>query len=229
MSITPEQIAAFADGQLDEAERNAVEAAIAADSALARQVAAHRALRERLSEHFAPVAAQPVPDRLSSLLRPSSAEVVDLAQARSRRKGLPRWTWIAGPALAASLALVVTLDRGDAGYVPAEIAPVLETRLVAQQSQDAPVRVLLSFQDASGAYCRAFSGQAASGIACRDARGWKLRGDGAATENGDASRYRQAGSAADIMAQAQALSAGPALDDDGERAARNRGWRASGR
>ena len=87
------------------------------------------------------------------------------------------------------------------------------------------VRVLLSFRDDAGAYCRAFSGDEQSGIACRDAEGWRLRaaGEGAAAQQGD---YRMAGGdAAGILAQAQDMAAGPALTAEEEGAAREQGWR----
>lgn len=227
MTPTPEQIAAYADGQLEGAELAAVEAAVSADPALRRQVAAHRALRDRLAGHFAPIAEEPVPDRLAALLAQPATNVVNLADARARRSGLPRWIWAAGPALAASLVLAVMVTNRSgqsAGYADAQLAAALDNQLVADQPASAPVRVLLSFRDRSGTYCRAFSGQAASGIACRDTSGWKLRSLGAAPAGGG-TEYRQAGSDAAIMQAAQAMAAGPALDADQERAARSGGWR----
>lgn len=225
---TPEKIAAFADGQLESAEHADIAAAVAADPVLAEQVAAHQALRARLSNHFAPLANAPVPDRLAALLATPQAEVVDLAQMRARRSGLPRWTWVAGPALAASLVLAVTLGRGGgsgADYAPDQIAAALDSQLVGEQAGDAPVRVLLSFRDAGGTYCRAYSAREASGIACRDSEGWKLQGASAPGAGPAGGEYRQAGSEAEVMAHAQALAAGPALDAAAERAARARGWR----
>lgn len=229
--ITPsrEQIAAFADDQLEGKEQAEVAAAVAADQALADQVEAHRRLRARLAGHFAPVADEAVPDRLTALLASPPAEIVDLALVRARRSGVARWAWVAGPALAASLVLAVTLGRGGGAgsdYAPREIAAALDSQLVAEQPADAPVRVLLSFRDAGGAYCRAYAGAQSSGIACRDGEGWKLRGAGAAAGGGTpAGEYRQAGSESEIMARAQALAGGPALDAAAEKAARAQGWR----
>lgn len=227
MISTPEQIAAYADGQLDDAERAALEAAIAADPALARQVAAHRALRQKLGAHFAPIAQAPVPDHLAALLRPQPAAVIDLDAKRAERRILPLWTWFAGPALAASLALVVTLTTHNdplPGYADEQLASALDSQLVAEQPAAAPTRVLLSFRDAAGSYCRAFTSQSGTGIACRDKTGWKLRAGagGAPRSEGE---YRQAGSEAAIMQAAQNLAVGSALDDEAERAARNDGWR----
>lgn len=227
---TPEQIAAFADGQLEGAELERIAAAIAADPALEKQVAAHLALAQRLGAHFAPIAAEPVPNHLAALLKAPQDKVVSLADARARRKGPPSWTWLAGPALAASLVLALTLrparDAGDAGYADAQLASALDSQLVAGQQADAPVRVLLSFRDAGGAYCRAFERAASAAIACRDAQGWQLRNHSAASSGGaPAGEYRQAGSAGDVLAAAQAMAAGPALTAEEELAARRNGWR----
>ena len=228
MTVTREELAAFADGELDPAREAEVAAAVAADPALAAQVEAHRALRARLGAHFAPVFEAPVPDRLASLLRPEP-RVVDFAAAREKReraRGLPRWTWFAGPALAASLALAVLLPRGaDDGYASGDLAETLDGQLVAAQSSGAPTRILLSFRDGSGAYCRAFAGEAQSGIACRDDAGWRLIEEAAGSEAQD-SEFRMAGNpAAEVLERAQAMAAGPALDGVQEQAAKARGWR----
>ena len=79
MTPTPEQLAAFADDQLEGAEHDSVGAAIAADPALARQVEAHRALKARLGQHFAPIAQAPVPDHFAALLRPQPGNEIGRA------------------------------------------------------------------------------------------------------------------------------------------------------
>jgi hypothetical protein len=231
MAITPEELAAFADGELPPARAAELADAVAADPVLAREVAAHRALKARLADYFAPIAAEPVPDRLGAMLRGTQAEVVDFAAAREQReqrRRLPRWSWAVGPALAASLALAVFLPRGGEGgseYADTRLAAVLDDRLVAEQSPVAETRVLLSFRNGAGDYCRAFSGIEASGIACRDAQGWKLEMRGAGTD-ADQSDYRMAGAGdAEVMAKAQEMAAGPALDAGAEARAKAAGWR----
>ena len=228
MSVTREELAAFADGELDAVRAAEIAAAIDADPALQAQLGAHRALQERLSTHFAPIIDAPLPGRLTAALRPEP-RVIDFAAAREKReraRTLPRWTWFAGPALAASLALAVLLPRGPGeGYADGALAETLDGQLVAAQSADASTRILLSFRDGEGAFCRAFAGEAQSGIACRDAEGWKLRfeGEGVAVQGSD---YRMAGTpAAVVFERAQAMAAGPALDADAEKRAQARGWR----
>ena len=142
MTITPEDIAAFADGELSGEREAQVAAAIEADPELAQQVERHKSLKAMLAGHYAPVLDQPVPDRLAAMLsRPQPAEVVDFAAAREQRESkrrLPHWGWVAGPALAASLALAVLLpgQGGDASaYADTQLAGVLDDRLVADQLQ----------------------------------------------------------------------------------------------
>ncbi|MEL7720532.1 hypothetical protein AAG598_10850 [Citromicrobium bathyomarinum] len=102
---------------------------------------------------------------------------------------------------------------------------MLDERLVASQSQTVETRVLLSFRGEEGRYCRAFSGSAGSGIACRDDEGWKLEAVGNDSE-GASTDYRMAGAGdSEILALAQEMAAGPALDAEGEKAARAQGWR----
>lgn len=235
MTVTRDELAAFADGELTGARLRAVEAAVAADPTLTRDLERHRALKTQLTAHFGPIADEPVPDALAALLRTEpdkpADNVVGFDEGRerlARMRRLPRWSFIAGPALAASLALVVLVPRGneEAGtYAGPELASLLDQRLVAQQAPGEETRVLLSFRDRAGAYCRAFSGRERGGVACRDAMGWKLEalGEGSA---GSPSEYRMAGADdAAILARAQSMADGPAFDRDQEAAARARGWR----
>lgn len=232
MTIAPEDIAAFADGELSSDREAEVAAAVAADPVFAEQVERHKSLKAMLGGHYAPVLDQPVPDRLATMLAQSQgAEVVDFAAARKKReslKRLPHWGWLSGPALAASLALAVFLPgQGveSSAYAGTQLAAILDDRLVADQSQTDETRLLLSFRTEEGRYCRAFSASGGGGIACRDDRGWKLRVVGEGSE-GASTDYRMAGAGdADILALAQDIAAGPALDAEAERAARVQGWR----
>lgn len=232
MTITREDIAAFADRELSGEREAEIAAAVQADSELASEVDQHRALKAMLAGHYAPVLNQPVPDRLSSMLAaPQEARVMDFAAARERRavdRRLPRWGWMAGPALAALLALALFLPNsgGDTqAYADTQLAAVLEDRLVARQSPSEETRVLISFRSEEGQYCRAFSGSAGGGIACRDKEGWRLEALGEGSE-GASTDYRMAGARdGEILALAQEMAAGPALDAEGEKVARARGWR----
>lgn len=238
MSVTREEIAAFADGELTGEDFARVEAAIAADPDLAKQVEAHRALKSKLGTHFAPVLDQPVPDHLKALLQPEKAEdaggggeVVSFAAEHQKRGLAPmvrRWAPIAGPALAASLVLVLwqPWQSGGApeGYAGAQLAGVLDTQLVAEQSPGQDTRVLLSFENEAGEYCRAFRDAGTGGIACRDDTGWELEQQ-FALDDAQVTEFRQAGSEGDLLAAAQEMAVDGALDAEAEAKAKERGWR----
>ena len=228
MSVTPEQIAAYADGELDQVTTARVARAVAESPELAAQLAAHQALRAQLAAHFAPILSEPVPEAITAPIAAAS-KVVDLNEVRAARAAwwqAPAVRW-GGPALAASLALAVLLPRGGdtpQGYAPSQLAAALEAAPSGTAREG--TRVLLSFRDEAGAYCRGFASPARSGIACKDDTGWKLRmnAPGSAAQQGE---FRQAGGAeAAVMAAAQDLAEGPALDAAGERAAQANGWRA---
>ena len=226
MTIEPEMLMAYADGELDPLNAKRVERAIAGDPALAQEVERHRALRKRVSDSFAPIADERVPDRLAALLK---SNVVDLPTPRTRPI-LSRWR--AAAALAACLVLGLTIgisvSRGPvfsgAGglYASGSLAAALDDQV---GGADGAVKVAVSFRDKQGAYCRVFSSSATDGIACRDVSGWALRRtqQGSTTQHGD---YAQAGSPdPDLMAAAQDMMAGEPLDAKAEAAARGAGWR----
>ena len=226
MTIEPEMLMAYADGELDPLNAKRVERAIAGDPALAREVERHRALRQRISDSFAPIADEQVPDRLAALLK---SNVVDLPAAKTRPI-LRRWREAA--ALAACLVLGLLVGMGmphgpvSAGagglYASGSLAAALDHQA---GGADGAVKVAVSFRDKQGSYCRVFSSSAADGIACRDASGWALRRtqQGSPTQHGD---YAQAGSPdPDLMAAAQDMMAGEPLDAKAEAAARGASWR----
>lgn len=228
MSIDPEMLMAYADGELGPIEAKRVERAIAEDPALAEEVERHRALRAALNARFAPIAEEAVPDRLADMLR---SNVVALPQPRpvSPVRGWARW----GGAIAASLVLGLAIGHGlqDPGYVrtqggqlyaAGQLAGALDTQLAADQGA---IRTPVSFRDARGGYCRIFTSSTADGIACREKKGWTLHQTrpGAAQGKTD---YVQAGSADPaLMAAAQEMMAGDPLDAAAEQQARKAGWR----
>jgi hypothetical protein len=229
MNVTREEIAAFADGQLAEPRLSEVAAAVATDPWLTEEVARHRALKDKLVAHFAPILDAPLPKRLTAPLGHAEPKVVDLTAARQKlvARGIPRWGWIVAPALAASLALAVFLQSGvvPQAYASPQLALSLDRQLIATQGNDVSTRILLSFRNDEGQFCRAFSGQTQSGIACKDATGWRLR----ATAVGGArkqSEYQMAAStAASLMAKVETMAVGPALSAEEEQAAKAKGWR----
>jgi hypothetical protein len=234
MSIDPEMLMAYVDGELDPIAAKRVERAAEADPALAEEIARQRRMRARLRSAFDPLAATPPPEPLVEMLR-ASGKVTDIAAVRAKR-GRPLLRWLpAGGAVAAALALGLVIGRGLPQAEPfamhdgrlvarGETAKALDTQLASAQPAGAAVRIIVTFRRSDGDYCRAFETGAQAAIACRDEGGWQVQsfrtaGGSAATE------YRQAGSAsAALMAEAQDMMAGEPLDAAGERAAIGARW-----
>lgn len=236
-----EELMAYADGELDAAAAARVEAAIAADPALADAVARHRALRQDLRAAFAGELDAPVPERLSALLRAPAAEVVALDAARARRVPRPPARLPGWAAVAAALALGLAIGRfapspspefgiGEGGALVAggALADALETGL-ASAPEDGAVQLGLTFRDAGGRWCRSFGlarTAAVAGLACRDAGGrWQV--PAVAETAAPAGELRQAAVALPpaVLAEIEHRIAGEPLDADAERAARDAGWR----
>jgi anti-sigma factor RsiW len=228
--IDEAMLIAWVDGELDEVTRRRVDRAAAEDPSLVARLEMHRRLRNRLSGHYAPIEAEPVPASLRALLD-DEAKVVHLARPAARN-----WrSWSIGGAIAASLVLglgIGHLARGPAGPVAVkdgvmvaqgDLASALDTQLASRQ-QGAAIRIGLSFQRKGGEWCRSFEGTAVAGVACRDGEGWQVQqlipGAGQATD------YRQASSGdARIMATVDALMDGAPANARQEAAARAKGWR----
>jgi hypothetical protein len=227
MTYSDDTLMAYADGELDPAERAAIEQAMRTDPAIAAAVERHRALRADVAAAFAGILDEPVPARLQP-----PAPVVSLAVERDKRR---RWSWPEWGALAATLVVGVLAGRMIPGGGPAiagngnqvvaqgELAAALD-RQVGGKAEGA-VKVGVSFAARDGAYCRGFVMGAAAGLACREGGQWKIPVL-AEAEKEAAGGYRQAGSALPpaVLDAIDARIADKPLDAAGEEAARARGW-----
>lgn len=249
MQIGDEILMAYADGELDPVRRAEIERALADDSDLRRRLDAQQRLRACISGHYAPVAEEPVPDRFAAMIRASAAGndnqsgVIDLAAERSKRRPLTAWQNMA--ALAATFVLALFLGQAMPPLFGAEVRSgdgplaVADGTLVARGELDSALRQQLasdqgetrigvSFAANDGRYCRTFENPQLSGLACAGERGWEMVATAPGTRAGG--EYRQASSGnALVLATAQEMMAGDALDAAGERRAREMGWREHAR
>lgn len=253
MTIPDDLLAAYVDGELDAAERERVEQAIAHDPQLALRLAQERALRDRLRGAFESVLSEPIPQRLlqaATLATPAGqAKVIDLARARTdraRRDKNDRSRIISRRvAIAASLLvgvgvglLVERLSSGGAltelrdGTLLARgaLGQALNHQLASAPPRGGTVRIGLTFRAKNGSYCRTFAinaSRALAGLACREQQQWQLltllESDNA---NSDGQNLRKANSAlppALLQAVTERISGEP-LDAQGESNARDQGW-----
>ncbi|MFC0133284.1 hypothetical protein CR105_06955 [Massilia eurypsychrophila] len=241
-SFSDETLMAYADGELDDTTRAAVASAIENDRELAARVRAHQALRSDVFAAFAPIAAEPVPARLSA----AAAGVVDLQAARVarlERQTRRRWEWPEWGALAATLLVGVlaggighrtlSADAALASVAGADGALVaqgpLATALSEQLAGAGPsaqgIRIGVSFVGSDGQYCRSFIMGQGAGLACRQGERWQLPVT-AQVDKTASGAYQQAGSAmpAAVSDAIDARLAGQTLDGEAEQQARRKGW-----
>ncbi|WP_313706729.1 hypothetical protein [Massilia sp.] len=256
MNFSDETLMAYADGELDPAQRGAIERAMRADPEVAAAVERHRALRAQVAGAYAGVLDEPVPQRLRQRAAPS---IVSLDAAREARRQAAaqseataaarlaakpaapgRRTWARWGAIAASLVAGVLVGSawlggtGEQAWVSADaqgrlmageaLAEALTTQLASEPGQG-PVRIGTSFAARDGAYCRSFQLRGSAGLACHQGNDWRIPVFRETTS--DTTEYRQAASEmpAAVLEAIDERIAGPALDAQAERAARERGWK----
>jgi hypothetical protein len=237
--VEDEKFFAWLDGELSPEEAARVEAEVAADPRLSRLAAEHRAMTSGLRHAFAEVEAQPVPERLRIDRDKNVVNLAGVRAVQAARKAPPVWAQMA--VLAATLAFGVFAGNVMSGMFTAGPSSPIEAeagRLVASAGLEnalyarlasAPVesgpRIGLTFRDKSGAICRTFEDQAASGLACREGGDWRIRSLFQAPE-GQATDYRMAsGPDPQLMEAVDASIDGDPFDAAEEKAAAERGWK----
>lgn len=223
--IASETIVAYVDGELDAEQAAEVEAAAQADPALAEAIAAHRRLRDGLFAAFAPIAEEPVPDRLVAAAEPPAPISLDAFRARRRTVFMQAGAMAAALVAAIGLTFMFAQGQGDfrstsAGLMAqGQLAHALSSQLASDDATK--TRIGVTFRDRGGAVCRTFSAASGDGLACKDKDNWRI--DALARSEG-AAEFRQAASPL-IMSVAADRMAGDAFDAHAEKAARDRGWK----
>jgi hypothetical protein len=255
MTISEEQLMAYADGELGPLERARVEAALRDDPQLQQRLAEHRALRANLERAYAPDLEEPVPERLLASIRqpnrPATATVVELEAARAPGSG----TRLANAArsrpwqfMSMAASVVVAIGAGflawrhaDSGLIQDQrgtlvargaLAEALSSQLAGDRLPTSSVAVGMSFVAKSGDYCRTFTlsaGASSAGLACRHAERWEIRlwtPRGAADSPSEDYRTASSPLPSAILSAVEQQIQGEPLDRSAEIAARQQGWQA---
>lgn len=251
MNWSDEILMAWVDGELDEDLCAALEHDMDGNATLRERAAALRAQRERVAAAFSAVLDEPVPARLTQILRsapvaPQAADVLDLGAARAARaprRALPAWAHWGGMAASVLVGVLVGVLMGTQLPRPAgetaiglregqlvaggAIEQALTGQLASETPAGAPVAVQLSFVDKGGAYCRSFSTATLAGLACQRGGQWMLQHVVAAEPAPQGGAVRQAASALPqaLLEAVDRQIDGEALDAERERQARTQGWR----
>ena len=246
MMFSEETLMAYADNELDSKTRSAVEAAMATDPEIARRVARHKALRGRLRETFDEVLDEPPPQRLVDAARGVPAIRREGNVIPLRRKAPPRRAWPQWASLAASLLIgviighailrkptnsaPVTTSRDGRLLASGSLAQSLSDQLASTQTQDAPVKIGVSFKSKAGAYCRTFTlseSTTLAGLACRDHDDWRVQVLTQSTQRAQQEgNYRHAGSEMPraVLQAVDDTIAGDPMDAHAEAVARDQHW-----
>ena len=247
MTLSDEILMAYADGEVDEATRKVVEAALRDDPDVAARVARHRALRAAVSSAFSSVIEEPIPERLLAAARQSQStrrdNVVSLVHARGAKTPVRPPSW-RPYALAASVLLGVGIGYAlwhdptslltagaNGGWVArAALSRALSEQLASDHPAASVAVIGLSYRTKSGEYCRTFSltRDASSGVACREGEAWQVKVLAAQPPAaGVRPEYRAAASTGSplIRAAVEGDIQGDALDQAAEVAARQAGWK----
>jgi anti-sigma factor RsiW len=252
VSISDETLMAYADGELNGPARAAVEIALLENPELAKRVAQHLALRQRVHLAYSSELSDPVPERLLTAAGRSAKapadNVVNMRDARDSKAraalaSAPRKTgWRPLGAIAASVIIGFGLGyairqqtstpfvRGADGAMVAgnQLAATLSNQLTAEQGPQSSAHMGVSFLAKSGEYCRTFSlsgAVAPSGLACHHGREWRI--DTLSQTDANTATYRTAGSAllpAVLKAVEERISGEP-LDAAAEAEARKKDWK----
>lgn len=233
MKITDEMLVAYLKGGLAGEDRAAVEAAVAADPEVAERLRGHRVIGDLMHGALSG-------GRVDGPEAPPSraaAPVVSLEAARARRAEPkpkvaikppsrpidPRWLTI-GLSLAAGAIIGLFVPRPESGLMTGRmeatgpLAATLQTRLAAEQGEEASIRIGRSFRSKTGAWCRTFSARdSLAGVACREGDGWRVR----MAETGPATSQPSAA----VLAAVGGLTDGKPVDSAAEARARASGWR----
>jgi hypothetical protein len=244
VSYDDETLMAYADGELDAAQRAEIAAAASGDPALAQRIDAHRALRDRMAGAYAAVLDGTVPDKLLAAARgaataASGGNVVPFPQ-RAASSQTARWRAREWLAVAASLVLGLFISwgvfapggtglmesSGGALVARGELARALDRQLASDNDATRAVSIGLSFQTSDGGYCRHFALREAqtAGLACRERGEWRIPVT-AATQISVGDHAQAAGAIPPpILAAIEARMTGEPLDAAAEASAAQGRW-----
>jgi len=248
MKYDDETLMAYVDGEVDAKLRADIDAAVAADPALARRVDRHRAVRAKVAGAFAKVLDQPLPDELMRAARgaPASESAASRGNvlqfpARSTRAPSPPWRGREWAAMAASLMLGAIISwrllaTGEGAPIVAgkdslvahgALAHALDAQLASEQRGDEAVLIGLTFKAHDGNYCRSFELRATrtAGLACRSGADWQVAATDSTTPSAGQMQQASSPQPPAILRAIEARVEGSALDADAERNAQLAGWK----
>ena len=230
------------DGELTPEAGAAIDAAAAADPALAARLKALRSLRA-LAREAVPLAPDPRDRDLARLIaaaparQPAAAGLFQRLTAAFQPRHAPVWAGLAAACFVLGLSFGwlgaganapapgFTVDA-EGALADAALVRVLDARLTADGPDAEGRAVGLTFRDADGRWCRTFQSAEAgvAGLACREADLWRLQALAPFQPAAGELRTASADIPAPVLAAVDAALADDPLDAAAEARARDAGW-----
>jgi negative regulator of sigma E activity len=246
-----ERLSAYLDGQLSEDDVRDLEARLANEPELAKQLEAFRNVDSALRAPFDRLLSEPIPDRFLQLLGgsddevaappaavTSAAEIIDFADAKAKRVRTPvpsLWaSWPVRGALAASFVagLVAITQLQPGAWAEKGIETALNeapSGTAVRLASGETLKPRLSFAAKDGRFCREFDLSGQTGIACRKADGWtieaKVKSDAPAAAGAEQGFATASGAGSALDPVYDRLGAGEPLDPAREKALIKSGWK----
>lgn len=244
MGITDQLLMAYVDGELAPDLAALILSRLETEPDLLTRIEEHQRLRRQLSALYSPVMSEPLPPNLTALLtKEGAAAAIPLRRPVQSSSLLNRigGAWAALPMAAALLVGVgvsealhsgdtITRSRDGGLLAAGPLARSLEHDLAADKAGPG-AKIMASFQDRDGRYCRVFQGAGPQdGVACKETGRWRVVAMAASAAAAQQQGYRQASSALapSVAAAVDQLQSAGALTPEEERQARAGQWRASG-
>lgn len=184
MKITDEQLSAFLDAELSNAEMDAIREQLLEDESLADRLAEFALVDELVAVSAKQIDARPIPQSINTLLQeqPATAQILAFPLWKRVQKSLQQPI-----AIAASVALVIGFgmtqmlnhNTDSSGWsAVAKVLEVAPSGVVQVAANGAEVKPRLTFKNHSGEYCRQFDLKNDQGfsenIACRQNGQWQI-------------------------------------------------------
>ncbi|UTY56135.1 anti-sigma factor [Massilia sp. erpn] len=249
MSFSDDVLMAYADGELDQATRHAIEEAMQRDAGLAERVARFKLTHAGSSEAAQGRRRQPQHQAIVVQLAAVRARKEASQQAARRARHLWRWSWPVWTALLLTLALGMLAGRYGLMWLQTDavsesvvsregglmaqgkLAAALEHQLMSNAVAAGGVRIGLTFVSVDGLYCRSFIAdgnvQDLAGLACKNGGEWRLPLLVQYVRPASPGASRQAAVEMPQVVQdaIDQRSGAQPLDERGERDAMRKGWK----
>lgn len=244
--ISDEQLSAFLDAELPEAEMEMIREQLIDDEDLANRMADLAMVDQVVAMSYATIDAHPIPAAITQLLAEDAPNSQTQTETQTETKSA---TIIAFPllkkiqqrvqehaAIAASVALVIGFGISQSLHTNSPdnwqaVAAILDSTPSGVEqlaSNGVNVKPRLSFTDKDGNYCRQFvqsdSKSTSENIACRKANQWQLAASVYIDKAQQAGTYQTASGGSLLDATLEQMASGDFFDAQAEAAAIEQHW-----